>query len=401
MSNMNSERVLSVHHWNDTLFSFKCTRDPGLRFENGQFVMIGLQQPNGRPLMRAYSIASPNWEEHLEFFSIKVPDGPLTSQLQHLKEGDEIIISKKPTGTLVLDDLNPGKHLYLLSTGTGLAPFMSVIQDPETYERFEKVILVHGVRYVNEVAYHGFITEHLPQNEFFGEALKEKLIYYPTVTREPFENQGRLTDLILERFTGHGRVVDQLVANRLTEEFVLRQVLGDELAVGHFVHVAHAVHQDHFLEALVGFRVLDDTHERCQASAGAQQVQVLARVQVVEYQGTGRLLADDDLVAFLQVLQLRGQRTVRHLDAEELQVLFPVRRSDGIGAHERTAAFLLQADHHELTVLEAQARVAGALEAEQGVVPVVHTEDTFVVHVAHLMGLLKKDAARARRAVAR
>ena len=152
MSNMNHERVLSVHHWNDTLFSFKCTRDPGLRFENGQFVMIGLQQPNGRPLMRAYSIASPNWEEHLEFFSIKVPDGPLTSQLQHLKEGDEIIISKKPTGTLVLDDLKPGKHLYLLSTGTGLAPFMSVIQDPETYERFEKVILCHGVRYVNEVA---------------------------------------------------------------------------------------------------------------------------------------------------------------------------------------------------------------------------------------------------------
>jgi ferredoxin--NADP+ reductase len=116
MSNMNHERVLSVHHWNDTLFSFKCTRDPGLRFENGQFVM------------RAYSIASPNWEEHLEFFSIKVPDGPLTSQLQHLKEGDEIIISKKPTGTLVLDDLKPGKHLYLLSTGTGLAPFMSVIR---------------------------------------------------------------------------------------------------------------------------------------------------------------------------------------------------------------------------------------------------------------------------------
>ena len=155
-----------------------------------------LQQPNGRPLMRAYSIASPNYEEHLEFFSSKVQNGPLTSQLQHLKEGDEIVISKKPTGTLVLDDLLPGKHLYLLSTGTGLAPFMSVIQDPETYERFEKVILIHGVRYVNEVAYREFITEHLPQNEFFGEALKEKLIYYPTVTREEFENMGRLTDLM-------------------------------------------------------------------------------------------------------------------------------------------------------------------------------------------------------------
>jgi len=196
MSNMNVERVLSVHHWNDTLFSFTCTRDPGLRFENGQFVMIGLQQESGRPLMRAYSIASPNWHEHLEFFSIKVPDGPLTSRLQHLKPGDELIISKKPTGTLVLDDLNPGKRLYLLSTGTGLAPFMSVIQDPETYDRFEKVILVHGVRYVNEVAYREFITEHLPQNEYFGQQLKEKLIYYPTVTREPFENQGRLTDLM-------------------------------------------------------------------------------------------------------------------------------------------------------------------------------------------------------------
>nr|MBF0682907.1 ferredoxin--NADP reductase [Pseudomonas sp.] len=195
MSNLNVERVLSVHHWNDTLFSFKTTRSPGLRFENGQFVMIGLEV-EGRPLMRAYSIASPNYEEHLEFFSIKVPDGPLTSRLQHLQEGDSLMVSRKPTGTLVLDDLLPGKHLYLLSTGTGLAPFISVIQDPETYERFEKVVLVHGVRYVNEVAYREFITELLPQNEYFGEALKEKLIYYPTVTREPFENQGRLTDLM-------------------------------------------------------------------------------------------------------------------------------------------------------------------------------------------------------------
>ena len=150
MSNLNVERVLSVHHWNDTLFSFKTTRNAGLRFDNGQFVMIGLQQDNGRPLMRAYSIASPNYEEHLEFFSIKVQDGPLTSQLQHLKPGDELMVSRKPTGTLVLDDLLPGKHLYLLSTGTGLAPFMSVIQDPETYDRYEKVVLVHGVRYAND-----------------------------------------------------------------------------------------------------------------------------------------------------------------------------------------------------------------------------------------------------------
>ncbi|MBV2131560.1 ferredoxin-NADP reductase [Pseudomonas sp. MAP12] len=195
MSNLVSERVISVHHWNDTLFSFKTTRNQGLRFENGQFVMIGLEV-NGRPLMRAYSIASPNYEEHLEFFSIKVPDGPLTSRLQHLQPGDELMVSRKPTGTLILGDLLPGKHLYLLSTGTGLAPFMSVIQDPETYERFDKVILVHGVRWVSELAYADFITNELPNNEFFGEAVREKLIYYPLVTREPFRNQGRQTDLM-------------------------------------------------------------------------------------------------------------------------------------------------------------------------------------------------------------
>lgn len=195
MSNLNVERVLSVHHWNDTLFSFKTTRNPGLRFENGQFVMIGLEA-DGKPLMRAYSIASPNYEEHLEFFSIKVPNGPLTSRLQHLREGDSLMVSRKPTGTLILSDLKPGKHLYLLSTGTGLAPFMSLIQDPEVYERFEKVVLVHGVRYASEVAYEEFITRHLPENEYFGEAVREKLIYYPTVTREPFRHQGRLTDLM-------------------------------------------------------------------------------------------------------------------------------------------------------------------------------------------------------------
>ncbi len=195
MSNLNVEQVLSVHHWNDSLFSFKTTRDPGLRFENGQFVMIGLEV-DGRPLMRAYSIASPNYEDHLEFFSIKVPDGPLTSRLQHLKTGDAVKISKKPTGTLLLSDLLPGKHLYLLSTGTGLAPFISVIQDPETYERFDKVILVHGVRHVSDVAYSDFITQNLPHNEYFGEQLRDKLIYYPTVTREPFRNQGRITDLM-------------------------------------------------------------------------------------------------------------------------------------------------------------------------------------------------------------
>ncbi len=195
MSNLVTERVLSVHHWNESLFSFRTTRDPGLRFENGQFVMIGLEVGD-RPLTRAYSIASPNYEEHLEFFSIKVPDGPLTSRLQHLREGDPIVVSKKPTGTLVLHDLNPGRNLYLLSTGTGLAPFLSVIQDPQTYERFEKVVLMHGVRTVSELAYADFITAHLPDNEFFGEQVREQLIYYPTVTREPFRNNGRITQLI-------------------------------------------------------------------------------------------------------------------------------------------------------------------------------------------------------------
>ena len=190
-----SEKVLAVHHWNDFLFSFTTTRDPTLRFENGQFVMIGLEV-DGRPLMRAYSFASPNWEEHLEFFSIKVPDGPLTSRLQHLKVGDELLVSRKPTGTLVHHDLKPGKNLYLFSTGTGLAPFLSIIRDPETWERFEKVILTHGVRTVKDLAYEDLITRELPQHEFLGEAVREKLIYYPTVSREPFRNEGRLDHLI-------------------------------------------------------------------------------------------------------------------------------------------------------------------------------------------------------------
>ncbi|MDR2188738.1 MAG: ferredoxin--NADP reductase [Azonexus sp.] len=195
MSSLSTERVLSVHHWNDTLFSFRTTRDPGLRFINGQFVMIGLEV-NGRPLTRAYSIASANYEEYLEFFSIKVQDGPLTSRLQHLQPGDPIIISKKPTGTLVLHDLKPGKRLFMFATGTGLAPFMSLIHDPEAYEKFDQVILVHGVRQVNELAYHDYIEHELTSNEFFGESVRAKLIYYPTVTRERFRNEGRLTDLV-------------------------------------------------------------------------------------------------------------------------------------------------------------------------------------------------------------
>ncbi|PAV26782.1 ferredoxin--NADP(+) reductase [Tamilnaduibacter salinus] len=194
MGNMNRETVTSVHHWNDTLFSFKTSRDPGFRFKNGHFTMIGLET-DGKPLMRAYSMVSANYEEELEFFSIKVQDGPLTSRLQNIEVGDEILVSRKPTGTLVVDHLLPGRNLYLLSTGTGLAPFMSIIKDPEIYERFDKVILTHGVRYVSELAYQNDI-EGLPENEYFGEMVDGKLLYYPTVTREDFRNQGRLTDLL-------------------------------------------------------------------------------------------------------------------------------------------------------------------------------------------------------------
>ena len=196
MSAFLDERVLTVHHWTDRLFSFTTTRDTALRFSNGHFTMIGLRGENGKPLLRAYSIVSPNYEEHLEFLSIKVPDGPLTSRLQNIQVGDTIIVGKKPTGTLLIDYLLPGKNLYLIGTGTGLAPWLSIVRDPETYERFEKVIVVHGVREVNELAYQDLFEKELPNHEFLGEIVKDKLIYYPTVTREPFRNQGRITDLI-------------------------------------------------------------------------------------------------------------------------------------------------------------------------------------------------------------
>ncbi|TCT04301.1 ferredoxin--NADP reductase [Aquabacter spiritensis] len=195
MSNFDHEAVLSVHHWTDTLFSFRTTRSRSLRFINGQFTMIGLEV-EGRPLVRAYSMVSPNHDEQLEFFSIKVQNGPLTSRLQHLKVGDTILVGRKPTGTLIHDNLLPGRHLYLLGTGTGLAPFMSIIRDPATYERFEKVVLVHGCRTVSELAYEDLITRDLPEDEFLGPAVQEKLIYYPTVTREAFRNTGRITDLM-------------------------------------------------------------------------------------------------------------------------------------------------------------------------------------------------------------
>ncbi len=192
MSSCISERVLDVRHWTDAYFSFTVTRDDGFRFDNGQFVMLGLMV-NGKPLMRAYSIASANWEEELEFFSIKVQDGPLTSRLQHIQPGDELLLSRKPTGTLLISDLHPGRNLYLLATGTGLAPFLSIIKDPDTYERFERVILTHGVRNLADLAYRSYIEHELPRHEFLGDVIREKLRYYPTVSREPSTNSGRVT----------------------------------------------------------------------------------------------------------------------------------------------------------------------------------------------------------------
>ncbi len=195
MSNFYRARVTHVHHWTESLFSFRTSRDQAFRFDSGQFTMLGLEI-GGKPLMRAYSLASATYEDELEFFSIKVADGPLTSHLQHLKEGDCVLIGRKATGTLVHHNLLPGKRLYLLGTGTGLAPFLSVIKDPETYERYEAVILVHGCRHISELAYGEMITEGLPNDEFVGPFVKKQLIYYPTVTREPFVNRGRITDLI-------------------------------------------------------------------------------------------------------------------------------------------------------------------------------------------------------------
>ena len=195
MSNFYEAEVLSVHHWTDRLFSFTTTREASFRYQSGQFAMIGLEV-DGRPLMRAYSMVSPHYEERLEFLSIKVPDGPLTSRLQDIKVGDAILVGRKASGTLLSQNLLPGKHLYLLGTGTGLAPFMSIVQDPDIYDIFEKVILVHGCRHVNELAYQERIMAELPNHEFLGDLVADRLVYYPTVTREPFENQGRIPDLL-------------------------------------------------------------------------------------------------------------------------------------------------------------------------------------------------------------
>ncbi len=195
MAALLAETVTGVRHWTPSLFSFTTTRDPSFRFLSGQFTMIGLEV-DGKPLLRAYSMASAHYDDALEFFSIKAPNGPLTSRLQHLQVGDTLLVGGKPVGTLVQDSLTPGRTLFLLGTGTGLAPFASIIRDPDVYDRFERVVLVHGCREIAELAYGDEIVRALPGNELLGDLVRDKLLYYPTVTREPFRNTGRVTTLL-------------------------------------------------------------------------------------------------------------------------------------------------------------------------------------------------------------
>ena len=195
MATLIEETVTHVHHWTDRLFSFRTTRDRSFRFENGQLTLIGMEV-DGRPLMRAYSIASANYEDELEFFSIIVPNGPLTSRLKSIEVGDTLLVSMKTTGTLVTSSLLPGKHLYLIGTGTGLAPFLSVARDPFVYEKFDKIIVVHGCRNVADLAYRDLLEKQLFEHEILGDIVRDKLLYYPTVTREPFKHEGRVTTLM-------------------------------------------------------------------------------------------------------------------------------------------------------------------------------------------------------------
>jgi len=190
------ETVLAVEHYTDRLFRFRITRPRSFRFRSGEFVMIGLPKEDGRPLLRAYSVASPAWDEELEFYSIKVPDGPLTSRLCHIQPGDKVLLGKKPTGTLVLDALLPGKRLYMFSTGTGFAPFASLVRDPDTYERYDEVIVTHTCREVAELTYSRNLVAELVNDPLVGEMVEGKLRLYTSCTREPHEHQGRITDLI-------------------------------------------------------------------------------------------------------------------------------------------------------------------------------------------------------------
>jgi len=190
-----TQTVTSVKHWNDKLFSFRVTRPESLRFRSGEFTMIGLPDDTSKPLKRAYSIASPSWDDELEFYSIKVQDGPLTSKLQNIQIGDQIIVQQKPVGTLVLDALLPGKRLYLFATGTGVAPFASLIRDPDLYDRFDEIVLTHTCRQVEELRYSQELIKSLPDDPLIGE-LASRVHYYPSITQEEFTPQGRITQLI-------------------------------------------------------------------------------------------------------------------------------------------------------------------------------------------------------------
>jgi len=193
-----SAQVLHVRHWTETQFSIMTERPDGLQFENGQCLMLGMVIAD-RPVLRAYSIASANYEDHLHFLSVKAAHGPLTSRLQHIRRGDRILVSRKTTGTLLLSGLRPGKHLYLLATGTGVAPFLGILKEPVVYERFERVILVHGVRWIPETAVAQYCVEGLKHHEVLGEMVRGKLDYYPTVTREPHVNSGRVTTCVVAK----------------------------------------------------------------------------------------------------------------------------------------------------------------------------------------------------------
>ncbi len=239
MSAFSTETVTHVHHWTDSLFSFRVTRDSGFRFLNGQFVMLGLPG-EGKPLLRAYSVVSPNYEEELEFLSIKVPDGPLTSRLKDIQPGEPIVIGRKATGTLLADNLLPGRTLYLFGTGTGLAPFLSLIRDPDIYERFETVVLVHGVREVAELAYAEMIERQLPAHELVGEQAARQLRYYPTVTREPFRNRGRITTLI-----SSGKLFEDLSLPRWDAESDRAMLCGSPQMLSEMVEI---LEQDGFSE---------------------------------------------------------------------------------------------------------------------------------------------------------
>ena len=195
-----AQKVTFVQHWTDRLFSFRVTRPASMRFRSGEFVMIGLMGDNGKPLLRAYSIASPSWDDELEFYSIKVPDGPLTSKLQNIVEGDEIILRPKPVGTLVHDALLPGKRIWFFATGTGFAPFASLLRDPQTYEDYDEIIITHTCREAGELAYGHDLIKSIRKDEMLaelmGEGFAEKLRYYPTTTREQSAKMGRITDLM-------------------------------------------------------------------------------------------------------------------------------------------------------------------------------------------------------------